>query len=177
MRNLIFFIICTGFFCAFNQSITAQEEPVANKVFYTEFGGGGMIMSMNFDQRFIPNSKLGFGYRIGVGFGIGTSYVENDEYLRTFYSVPVGLNYVFGKPNSASSFEIGGGITYLTRERSIDFLGLYEEKYSHFIGFVNFMYRRVPVKGGFSFRIGLSPLINATYDLVPMGAVGFGYAF
>jgi len=164
-----------------NFSLSAQDKPVANKAIFAEFGGGGMIMSMNFDQRFNSNSKLGFGYRIGAGFGVGTFDVKTkygyESFSRTYYTVPVGINYIVGKQDSSSSFEIGGGVSFLTRKVSLDFFGIYEEKYGNFIGYVNFMYRLTPLNSGYTFRGGLTPLINASGNLIPMGAVSFGYAF
>jgi hypothetical protein len=35
----------------------------------------------------------------------------------------------------------------------------------------------MPVNGGFSFRIGLTPIIGTAGELRAMGAIGFGYAF
>lgn len=164
-----------------NQSVTAQDEIKASKALYAEFGGGGIIMSMNYDQRFISQSKSGLGYRIGVGFGIYNykEIVDNNHYSyrRSTYNIPVGLNYVFGRADLSSSFEVGFGATFLTRKMAIDYFNSYEKQYGHFLGFLNFMYRRMPVNGGYNFRVGFTPLINASGDLVPMGAVSFGYAF
>ena len=137
---------------------------------------------------------MGFGYRLGVGFGlerfedrvidflrenIFNSYniklTSNEEVTKTFYSFPIGLNYVFGKPKKISTFEVGAGVTLLTRKV---LLYNYElEKPGNKIGFVSFVYRVTPVNSGFSFRIGFTPIIGTAGDLFPMGAIGFGYAF
>lgn len=184
----------------FNQSMSAQEEPIANKSFYTELGGGGILMSMNYDQRFSSESKLGFGYRIGLGFGIGEfqdKYIHSEwgggyweTKTRSYYSIPVGLNYIFGSSNKAASFEVGGGVTYLTRKVTIDYWNYYnnyyyydvnsiytEAKPGNIIGYLTFMFRLAPTNGGFSFRVGFTPIINNQGDLVPMGAVSVGFAF
>ena len=158
------------------QPLAAQEKNNAGKLFYTELGGPGVIMSAHFDGRFASNERLGFGYRLGVGFGYG-SFEDQNYYSvrRTYYSVPVGLNYVFGRPNIASTFEVGAGVTYLTRKVSLYYLDAQEP--GNVIGFLTFMYRIMPVNGGFSFRVGFTPIIGTAGDLVPSGAVGFGYAF
>ena len=164
-----------------HQSLQAQNDGIANKLLYAELGGPGVLISVNFDARFNSKERLGFGYRLGVGFGDGDT--ENDLNIwgyngyidRTYYSIPVGLNYIFGKPNSANAFEVGAGITFLTRKVSLYNYDV--EKPGHAIGFLTFMYRVVPANGGFSFRIGLTPIIGTAGDLVPMGAVSFGYAF
>ena len=158
-----------------NQTLFAQGNDVVNKLFYTELGGPGVVMSANFDGRFKSNSRLGFGYRLGAGFGIAKFDEEQGRVRRTYYSFPAGLNYVFGKPTTALTFEVGAGISYLSREVSI--FNIEVEKQGNLIGFVTFMYRRMPVNGGFSFRIGFTPIIGTAGDLFPMGAIGFGYAF
>ena len=168
-----------------NQSLMAQDETIANKLYYTEFGGPGLIMSANFDGRFKSDAQLGFGYKLGVGFGVkvinerindridGGAYYE--DVPRTVYAIPMGLNYVFGKPNVKSAFEVGGGVSLLSRK--VSWFNYDVKKRGHMIGYVAFMYRIVPANGGFSFRAGFTPLIGTAGDLFPMGAVGFGYAF
>ena len=160
-----------------NLSLSAQEEHIANKLFYSELGGPGIIMSANFDSRFSANNRLGFGFRLGAGFGVG-DFEDNQYYnyvRKTYYSIPAGLNYVFGKPNNKHTFEVGAGATFLTRKTSLYNHDI--KKSGHAIGFFTFMYRIMPVDGGFSFRVGLTPIIGTAGDLYPMGAVGFGYTF
>ena len=151
------------------QSLTAQKEQVVGKLFYAELGGPGLIMSANFDARFNSNARLGFGYRTGAGFG----FYKN--IFQPYLSVPAGLNYVFGKPNSAHAFEVGAGVTFFTRKQLLFCLD--EKKEGHAIGFLTFMYRMAPVNGGFSFRTGLTPIIGTAGEMAPMGTIGFGYAF
>jgi len=183
MKKLISFLVTiTGLLITFNQSLPAQEA-IVNKLFYTELGGPGIIMSMNFDSRFNSNERVGFGYRLGAGFGISSFYeghsVEGYSYVesvtRTIYSFPVGLNYVFGKPNKSSSFEVGGGVSILSRKASLYNFDV--EKFGYVIGHISFMYRITPINGGFSFRAGFTPIVGTAGDLYPMGAIGFGYAF
>ena len=168
-----------------HQSLLAQEEKIANKLFHAEFGGPGVIMSANLDGRFKSNARLGFGYRLGAGFGVGrfndkevvdwngNTYYE--EVARTVYTFPAGLNYIFGKPNSSSTFEVGAGASFLSRKMSLFNYGI--EKEGNVIGFCTFMYRITPINGGMSFRIGFTPIIGTAGDLFPMGAISFGYAF
>ena len=185
-KSILLFVAIAGLLLTFNQSLLAQEEKIANKLFYAEFGGPGIIMSANLDGRFKSNSRLGFGYRLGAGFGVGkfddkqvvdpnTGNVYYEEVTRTVYAFPVGLNYILGKPKSSSSFEVGGGVSFLSRETS---MYNYEmKKHGHILGFATFMYRIAPVNGGMSFRIGFTPIIGTAGDLFPMGALSFGYAF
>jgi len=168
-----------------HQSLSAQDGKIANKLFYSELGGPGILMSANFDSRFTSNDQFGFGYRLGAGFGIGMvrttwvdkqwnyTYIENIR--RSYYSFPAGLNYIFGKPNSAHTFEVGAGVTFLTQKVSLFYYEV--KKPGHTIGFLTFMYRLMPENGGFSWRIGLTPIIGTSGDLCFSGAIGFGYAF
>jgi len=168
-----------------NQSLAAQEEGVTGKLFYTEAGGPGAILSANFDSRFKSNERLGFGYRVGVGFGVGPvrhrwtdnqhNYIYAEDLTQTYYSVPVGLNYVFGRPDSEKTFEVGAGVTFLTHYVSLYCRG--ERKPGHLIGFITFMYRMIPIDGGFSFRVGLTPILGTGGDLRSSAAIGFGYKF
>jgi len=185
-KSFSLFIAIAGLLLTLNLSLLAQEETVVSKLYYTEFGGPGLIMSANFDGRFKSNTQLGFGYRIGAGFGVkkfndkrvddpNTGDTHYEEVQRSIYAFPIGLNYVFGKPKAKSSFEVGGGISLLSREVS---LFNYEiKKQGHVLGFVTFMYRIMPVNGGYSFRIGFTPIIGTAGDMFPMGAISFGYAF
>ena len=183
-----------GLIIIISQSSVAQDESVAGKLLYIELGGAGVVMSTNFDGRFKSNSRLGLGYRIGIGYGserfdekfadfMKNLILKNEvdifskeyKFTRTFYTFPAGLNYTFGKPNRASCFEIGAGVTLFSRRLSLYNWEL--EKPGHVIGHLAFMYCLAPVNGGFSFRIGFTPIIGTAGDLFPMGAVGFGYAF
>lgn len=183
MKKNLVLLVFTGFLLIPGQLSLAQET-VANKLFYAELGGTGVIMSANWDARFSSNSRLGLGYRLGIGFNTGRfpdkqvsdsygTYYEN--VIRTIYAFPVGLNYVLGKENRASTFEIGAGATILARKTSLFNYEL--EKQGHVIGFCNFIYRLMPVNGGFSLRVGFTPLIGTAGDLYPMAAIALGYAF
>ncbi|MDR1676634.1 MAG: hypothetical protein LBR86_09230 [Tannerella sp.] len=163
----------------FIQPLKSQEE-VSGKHIFSELGGPGVIFSANFDSRFKQNTRLGLGYRAGIGFGVGsfsdfTVGEYGNTYTRTYYTIPAGLNYIFGKKHSSRTFEVGGGVALLTRKVS---LYCYDyEKPGHCIGYMQFMFRRVPVDGGFTFRIGFTPIIGTSGDLFPMVALSFGYAF
>jgi hypothetical protein len=185
MKNTLTLFAIAVLFITGNQSLAAQEGNVANKLFYTEFGGPGYIMSANFDTRIKSKVRLGFGFRLGAGFGMGkfndkevigvggNTYYE--EVTRTVYTFPAGLNYIFGKPNTPSSFEVGAGASFLSRKMSLYDYGIKKE--GNVVGFLTFMYRVTPVNGGMSFRIGFTPMIGTAGDLFPMGAISFGYAF
>ena len=172
MKKLVLLLLA---FVAFNLLLSAQDNYVAGKLFYTELGGPGVIMSANYDMRFDSNSRLGFGFRVGVGFISRNEYDINAQRIRTFYSFPVGLNYVFGNQKCAKTFEVGAGLTLLPPQTSL--YNYYENEESNAAGFLTFMYRNMPIDGGFSWRIGLTPLILKSGNLYPMGAFGIGAVF
>ncbi|MDR0542337.1 MAG: hypothetical protein LBH19_09025 [Dysgonamonadaceae bacterium] len=161
--------------------LSAQQEYLSGKQFYAEMGGPGLTMSVHFDSRFRSMERLGLGYRVGIGFTIypdeaGGTYINSNYQTRTLYSIPLGINYIFGKNDSPHTFEIGAGTAVLTRKVEI-FSYNEGERQGHFIGFFTFMYRRAPQNGGLTWRIGLTPLIGTSGDLYPMASIGFGYAF
>ena len=174
-KSFLLFVAIAGLSLTFNQPLLAQESQDVKKLFYAELSGPGMIMSANFDSRFNPNTVLGLGYRLGAGFAIKTDS-EPERITKTYYSFPVGLNYLFGQPHSNFIFEVGAGVSFLTRKVSLyTYSG--NEKQGRMVGFASFMYRYMPVDGGFSFRVGFTPIIGTAGDLFPMAAIGFGYAF
>ena len=168
--------------CASAQNSGGADKTI--KQFYTEAGGPGILFSANLDSRFKANERTGWGYRVGAGFtlvddetitmqpGGGFNY---DYRTRSVVTVPLGINYVFGKPGSANMFEAGAGVTVLSRKSSI--LNYNDYKEGHLLGHFTFMYRRQPLEGGFSWRIGLTPIINPDGDIYPFGAIGLGFTF
>lgn len=182
-KSLSIIVLMASLMMTSHLSLSAQDGKVANKVLYNELGGPGLIMSANFDSRFNSNSQLGVGFRVGIGFAYGefrddkpNEWGYYGSVTRTYYSIPVGLNYIFGKPNSSHTFEVGTGLSFLTRKVSL-FTYDYDGNSGNVIGFFSFMYRRIPKDGGFSWRIGFTPIVGTSGDLVPMGAVGIGYGF
>jgi len=220
MKNSILLITIAVFLTTVNQSLSAQEKTVANKLIYAELCGPGIVLSANFDRRFQSDARVGFGYRIGVGYGVekientlgdvirdnmdenmfgnedffpyyltsgiplilitlqsvirpSTNIMKGDA--RSFYSVPIGLNYIFGKPHRSSSLEVGAGVTLLSRKVSLYNYQLYKPGYM--VGHINVMYRLMPENGGFSLRIGITPIIGTAGDFFPTGALSLGYAF
>lgn len=129
----------------------------------------------------LKNSHLGFGGRIGVGFV--TAYDDYyDPTTNTYYggkqesaiTVPVQLNYIFGKMISPHTFEVGAGLTYASKKLTI--MNFYDDDRSQVFGTFAFMYRRQPKNGGFTWRAGFTPLISKSL-IQPFGALSVGYNF
>jgi hypothetical protein len=157
--------------------VIAQKNTVPGQMsFYAELGGPGILFSANIDARF-TKSQLGFGGRVGIGFvTTDTYYNSNTGYYKTqsVATFPIQLNYIFGKPSSVHSFEAGAGVTFTGKKISI-FDYDYDDP-SSIYGTACFMYRRQPKDGGFSWRIGFTPIIGNGY-IQPSGAVSVGYNF
>lgn len=162
--------------------LIAQPKNTAGKYpgrtqFYAEVGGPGILFSANIDTRFTP-STLGWGGRIGLGFYTGEDYDYNNPgyyyYSQSVVTIPVQVNYVFGKFDSPHTFEVGGGFTIAGKK--IDIMNYNDDAKSSFFGTAAFMYRRQPLKGGFTWRIGFTPIIAKGY-IMPSGAAGVGYSF
>ena len=162
----------------------SQDQSVGKSSFFAELGGPGILFSANYDTRF-KKSRLGFGGRIGIGFvsaydeyydpTTGMYYGGDEETAITF---PAQLNYIFGKGNSPHAFEVGAGITYVSKKLNIMNFDSYgnEDQRTQLFGTFCFMYRRQPVNGGFSWRIGFSPLVGKGY-IQAFGGAGVGYNF
>lgn len=180
-------IIC--FAVLLSLTATAQEtttpkpaQQVFNKTFTAELGGGGVLFSANYDERF-KKERLGWGYRIGVGYfkddvreytlQFGYSYVT-----RTALTIPIGINYLFGKNNSDKMFEVGAGVTIFSRRMSLEG-DSYNSSYQdgNFIGHFSFLYRKQPIDGGYTWKIGFTPLIGTNGEVITSAVIGLGYSF
>lgn len=163
----------------FSSVAYCQQETPSNKEgltsFYAELGGPGILFSANVDRRF-GSTKLGIGGRVGLGFvsGYFNDYNNNSNSPQSIVTIPVQINYIFGKLHSVHTFEVGAGATFTGRK--LDIFDFYDQKASNVFGTASFMYRRQPTDGGFSWRIGFSPLIAKGY-IQPFGGVSVGYNF
>lgn len=161
-----------------------QDNSIGKSSFFAELGGPGILFSANYDTRF-KQSRLGLGGRVGIGFvtaydeyydpNTGQYYGGDEAAAITF---PIQLNYVFGKGNSPHTFEVGGGITYASKKLNIMNFDSYgnEDHRTQLFGTFCFMYRRQPVDGGFSWRIGFTPLVGSgTVQLFGGASVGYNF--
>ena len=185
-KQILFFylslLISQFTFSQQDKSVT-DKQSVGQTSFIAEAGGPGIAFSANLDRRFKPG-RLGFGGRAGVGFvsayddyydpTTGMYYGGKEESAITF---PVQLNYIFGKENSPHALEVGAGLTYVSKKLNImNFDSYNDDRRTQLFGTFSFMYRRQPVNGGFSWRIGFTPLIAKSY-IQAFGAVSVGYNF
>jgi hypothetical protein len=184
MRKQIFTLCLLLFVSTFIFSQNDKPESIGKSSFIAELGGAGIVFSANYDTRF-TQSRLGLGGRIGAGFV--SAYDDYYDPTTGYYvggdrvsavTLPVQLNYIFGKHRSPSCFEVGGGITYVTKKLNIMSFDSYNNKdhRTQWFGTFSFMYRRQPVNGGFSWRAGFTPLVGKGY-IQFFAAASVGYNF
>lgn len=145
--------------------------------FFAEVGGPGILFSANYDSRF-NKTPFGLGGRVGLGFITGDGITKAGSVnfkTESILTVPIQLNYLFGKANSINALEIGAGITVTGKKLNI-FEYNDENKYSSVYGTASFMYRRMPKNGGFSLRAGFTPIITSGY-IQPSAGISVGYNF
>jgi hypothetical protein len=163
------------------QTAKAQEDnhKLSNKKVYIEIGGPGIVLSVNLDGRFDTNKKTGMGYRIGLGFTPYEDYSYSSygkqSSSKTLLTVPLGINYIVGKENSPHTFEIGVGVTMLSEAVYIGSNDYGKEVPA--LGHFELMYRLAPLNGGFTWRIGFTPLLSLEGEIILSAAVGMGYSF
>lgn len=181
--SFLFAILITGAasFAQDNSASTATRFE-GQTSFIAELGGPGILFSANIDRRF-KKSHLGWGGRAGLGFvtynddqyisGPGGGYYTSGD-QKSVVTLPLQINYIFGKGNSPHALEVGGGLTITGKK--IDIFNYSNEEETSVFGTASFMYRRQPVGGGFSWRAGFTPIIAKGY-IQPFGGVSVGYNF
>ena len=178
MQKIICFtLVAILYTSAFSQNKTAIVKTPGRTSFYAELGGPGILFSVNMDSRF-KASSLGWGGRFGLGFVTADeSRIINGNYnynLVSVVTIPAQINYIFGNGESPHTFEVGAGLTYVGKK--LEIFNFYDDKASKLFGSASFMYRRQPLKGGFTWRIGFTPLIANGY-IQPTGGASVGYSF
>jgi hypothetical protein len=154
------------------KKIFTDRPPQA---FYAELAGAGLGFSANYDRRF--NQKVdGLGFRVGLGYSF-----QNDF---KFTSLPLGVNYLIGNSDKGRYFEAGlnGTLMFVGSSNnnytSYNYFGNSRIPYNstQFVTTINLGYRSQPIRGGFNFRAGLTPmLLNGETEI--SAYLSFGYNF
>jgi hypothetical protein len=175
------------------QFIHAQEtESLPTQSVFVELGGAGLPYSFNYDFRFDKTKMDSWGMRVGAG---GYSVSDGDS----FFSIPVMVNKLFGK--GPHYFELGLGATFFTfSQQTYNNVSCYYDQNGQYIcneststsdfsfilpvdgspsvmGTMNFGYRRIPVDGGFTWKVNLNPIFNNNGFWPLYAGIGLGYAF
>ena len=195
MKAKIFTLVFAFLFLSLSLDAQAQRKDklAGNTTAYIEFGGPGVIMSFNIDQRFSSWKATGFGARAGVGFGrLRTDGLTEGETIyqpgegeevaygkkaETYFTIPFALNYVFNIDGPTHALEIGAGGTYLSKKLPVYNRDNGRATPGNFLWHFSAMYRFIPRVDGLSLRLGLTPIIGTNGDLIPSGAISLGYSF
>lgn len=140
--------------------IGISQDFASNTVFIELLGNGGTV-SANYEKRF--GDKIdGWGARVGFGY-----FGDSKEQITT---VPLMVNRLTG--SGKNHLELGAGALYV--KSNSDFLNI---KDGAVVGILSIMYRRQAPRGGFMWKIGLTPIVSGD-GITPFWAgVGAGYAF
>src|SRR5687768_13470365 len=84
--------------------LTTNDTNAQAPQLYAELGGPS-VAGINFDTRFAKKEN-GIGGRLGIG-GFA---IDGDGLL----FIPVGINYLVGKPDSKNFLELGLNLTYVS---------------------------------------------------------------
>ncbi len=79
------------------------------KIIFLEGLGAGVYASVNFDMRFKKDENDGFGFRAGVG----NSFILDENIM----TIPLGVNYVFGKRKHGLLAGVNGTVGVFKRLR------------------------------------------------------------
>jgi hypothetical protein len=153
---------------ALSDRLVTDRAPQA---LFTELGGAGLLLSLNYDSRFSKRVD-GLGFRVGVGYSF-----TNDP---SFFTVPIGLNYLLGR--NGNYFEVGAGVTYvgLSSNNGDAFVSIgnndLNNKTSFLFETISFGYRRQPINGGFNFRGGFTPVfVQGQSGIAPYISLGYNF--
>jgi len=188
MKKLLALLI----FFMLGHLVLAQEKTAPYRSVFLELGGSGLAYSFNYDVRFDTTRIDSWGLRVGAG-----GYAMEGD---SFYSLPVLVNKLYG--NGPHYFELGLGATFFgySNERDTycasgyyDANGIYvcnqqaiNDEYNFILpvdgnpslmGTLNFGYRKVPVEGGFTWRVNLTPIFNNNGFWPLFAGIGLGYSF
>ncbi|SJZ32273.1 hypothetical protein SAMN02745205_00267 [Porphyromonas cangingivalis] len=136
------------------RSVSVDRTDVVPKSIFVEAAGLGLTpLSLNFETRF-DRRLNGWGLRVGGSYyGSGSNGVV---------TVPIQVNYLLGR--RGRYFEMGAGATFMRGHYSLYDTGCVRRHRSgsdfNLAGTLTLGFRYQPVKGGFMFRVGFSPILT-----------------
>ncbi|CAN5598023.1 hypothetical protein BH23BAC1_BH23BAC1_19560 [soil metagenome] len=177
MKNKLLLLIIGLLTCTLSYGQTESSNFSRNNA-YLELLGNGGLYSINYERIVVQNFalRLGFGAWKSIGlFGAGD---------KSFVTVPILGNFLFGKKNS--KFEVGAGFLFgREKEYSTSFNPNSNKSSSIFnlTGVIGYRYQ--PSTAGLMFRVGLTPFYALTggEDAYPesgltlSGGLSIGYNF
>ncbi len=143
---------------------SATESRKAENALYVELLGPGLLYSVNYNRAFGDvAARVGVGY-LSSGGG-------------TFLAIPLTISYL-GLGSKRHMFELGAGVTiyYVNADSGMFYAGSSGASAATVVATGILGYRFQPPNGGFSLRVGLSPLISQN-GFLPWPHLGLGATF
>ncbi len=147
-------------------SISLKAQTAAKSA-YIEVGGPGGVASLNFDRRFTKTNN-GFGGRIGIGIFPDINVFSDRDHSAV--TIPVEVNYLFGKNEGHHFLELGAGTTFISGS-DILWTNKDDARFSSFVEHVTIGYR-LQSKRGFFFHAIVCPVFSDGSAF--WGGLGFG---
>jgi len=144
------------------------------KYAFLEAGGPSIFTSANFDMRFRPGSREGWGARAGVGH----SFLFTDGEGIDAFTFPVGINYLHGKNRGGLLLGLNVAIPYLHGRviREAAFAGVTIGAKPVIAPEIGYRYR--PLISGIGFHFSYTPLFNTVDGFMPVFlGIGIGYSW
>ncbi len=174
-KTFIFFLIVFVSFLANSQNLV-QKELKRNTVF-VEFGGNGILYSVNYNRLFYLSKKLCLSSRIGYGFT--KNFNDNKLILNV---IPVELTGLVPISKNKHFIEVGSGVTTVL----MNYLDKFHKELILVLA-LRIGYRFQKPTGGLFFNVGFTPLYdfyvyngdpNIGYHLwQPYAGMSIGYTF
>jgi hypothetical protein len=152
------------------ESTPVPADRLARNSIYVELLGSGILYSINYDRRFTDRVSGRAGAML-----IGAKSEEGEQVSVAL--VPVMANYLAG--HGSHRLEVGAGPVFAYAGARLDvdqFEGFEDLSAFGLFGGATLGYRYQPLRGGFTFRVGFTPLF-ASGAVAPTGGISFGYAF
>jgi hypothetical protein len=172
-RFILLALFLSAGLLGYGQNSGPPDPPPARNAVYTELGGPGLWLSVNYDRRFKPTND-GWGWHAGIGSNFGTQ--------PTGVTIPVGVNWLGGHKGNFIEFGAGAAWFNLT---GLDFnhrynFGNHNKTWSQDVhspmGNLTLGYRRQPKHGGLNLRAGITEFVGAgTAGLIPYFGLGYGF--
>ncbi len=142
---------------ALNSSSAWADDEWAHNCMYVETFGQGILYSLNYEYMFLPNMSG----RIGFTAWQSTYFLFSNISTTQFIGGPIMANYFIG--NDEHHLELGLGVltgnVKTDRDETIFGKDVNGNEWVT-VGTFTTGYRYQPKKGGFLFKIALTPLFN-----------------
>jgi hypothetical protein len=148
-------------------SARAQTGPLANAL-YIELGANALFYSINYERGFLKNRAARVHLGAGI-YGIRTSY----------FTVPLGANYLFALRGRSSFIDLGFGATYCKADVALYAIVDHRNpayKNNHYWNYVPSLAYRKTTKKKLMLRFSVAPVINHN-DALPFLGFSIGKYF